>query len=730
MSPIEQRAHSRIAESLVHAGCLGVVGLLLISVGGPLATDDLWWHLELGELYRQFGPWLTEDPRLHTALGPPAPNAWLFDLGLATLARSANLHALRVLHVALVAAIVALAWRALAKAAGARTIASLGTALFVACASYRLVQLRPELATIAATFALYLLVLEPRTLSWRRVAWAIGLCGLWANLHPGYLLGPLLILAGAGALAIAALVGVGGLDGPSRPRRQRAMRLATAGAGGLLASGLNPDGFAALARYGQAGVDAVRASAIVDEWRPLDLFSWPTPLLPPTPLAWLCLWLILSVALGLLCREGLAWLRAVRATREAPTLDPVLLALAAAGGLAPFVAIRFAWLCLFPLLLIAAASQHSASAQTILGDATGRPRRALGWIGSAAALVLLVGYAQSAPVTRSASLIAALTTSLPPSRTSTGDGDGDGNGDGKHATSAQDYRQAYDADRYYAHAVWFLRDTRVEGRLFNPYFTGGFFEYWLSPRLQAFADGSLNFPASVLEDHALILTQGGDLPEFDLGARLDAYGIDFFVGVGLPTPGPAGRPWRYSSHHLERDPDWLLVYRGLRSAVYLRRADRNRRNLERIAAYYARAGVPFSPETGLDVLGALEAATDWAIANGVAPIDYPELVRAARRAPPRMRRIARERLASTYATLGLYARAIDLDSHPTAARFGAANAPARERRLAWCRMRLDRSDDTSERARRAAMTPVFDRRDAGQLKAVERPAVARVNRSG
>ena len=705
-----------LADGVTHVCFALLVCLLLFAAAGPIATDDVWWHLELGELYRNAGPWLTSDPRLHTALGPPAPNAWLFDLGLASLADLGGLFALRGFHALWVGLFIVLAWRSLKRSSDSAVIASLGCAVFIACSSYRLLQLRPELVTILATLVLYSLVLETREPSWRRVAAATLLCGIWANMHPGFLLGPVLLFATAAAVAVAAQLAS---RDASNPERTRALRLFAAGVTGSLATGLNPDGFSALVAYGDATVAAADAGLVIDEWRPLAMLAWPQSNLPPMPLAWACLWLLLPATLWVAGSELVRRLQFAR-SRLAPqgSIDPGLLALAAIGSLAPFVAVRFLWLCIFPLLLLAARWPASRARRVAPGP----------WLGAMAALLLLVGYVEFSAW----SLLAP-------------------------RTERDAYSAAYDADRYYAHSVWFLRDSGVEGRLFNPYFMGGFLEYWLAPKLEAFADGSLNFPDTVLRDHALILTHGAGQPDFDLEDQLDRYAIDFFVGVGLPTPTPPGRPWRYSTHHLERSPRWIPVYRGLRSAIYLRRADRNRTNLDRIAAYYAAARVPFDRDRGLDVGLALEQATMWSIEHGLAPIDLPELVAASQQAKPQLRAIARRRLASTYAALGLYRAAVAIDSETDSTPVGSAPKSGRERRLAWSLMRLDlpsqalvhaeripgkaggspppllrsvreylASTSDQGRARIAAMTAVFSRHEAGQLKRVERPAVARL----
>ena len=146
--------------------------------------------------------------------------------------------------------------------------------------------------------------------------------------------------------------------------------------------------------------------------------------------------------------------------------------------------------------------------------------------------------------------------------------------------------------------------------------------------------------------------RGGDAPETGIVELLDRYAVDVFVGTGLPMVPPPHRPRRSTLSHLERAPGWTLVFRSLRSAVYLRGNERNRGNLDRIAAYYARAGVPFDREVGFDAEGVLREARGWAIRHGLAPRDYARLVRASLGVGASSNAVGLELLAASYAALG------------------------------------------------------------------------------
>jgi hypothetical protein len=100
---------TRLARALAHAGAAVTVALLLYASLRPLYTDDAWWHLKLGEAYLASGPWLDADPMLFTAIGPPAPASWLFDLGAFALLRGGDFAALRGARLA-IAAILGAAW--------------------------------------------------------------------------------------------------------------------------------------------------------------------------------------------------------------------------------------------------------------------------------------------------------------------------------------------------------------------------------------------------------------------------------------------------------------------------------------------------------------------------------------------------------------------------------------------------------------------------------------------
>lgn len=664
-------------------------------------TDDAWWHLALGRAYAASGPWLPNDPLLFLAPGPSPPAAWLYDLGLHGILTGAGFHGLRVFHVAIVAAIGALGWSLLRRASRSPAAASLATTVFLILGSYRFFQLRPHLATILLTLIIYRLLLESNAPPSRmRIAVVVGLFALWANLHASFLLG-LLLLGGAAAGLV--LAGPIRLPEHRRADRRVAARLALTLGLGLLASLVNPNGAAQHLAYLAAGATTPALGDIADEWTRLNLFALPPENLPPSALSW-------GLAWALLVLTPIAAVRTVRRWQypDAPGVGPAQLALAATSLVAMLAAVRFLWLGIFPLLLLAECVRAERLAT----------RRITLWGGAVAALLLVPGFFWLGPWPM-------ISGAMP--------------------RSLSGYAQPYIADRYNGHTVWLLDDMGLQGNLFNEYYQGGFLGFWLAPGMRTFVNGSLNVPPDALVAHGAIRQHRGATPAESLVELLDRHRVDVFMGTRLPQIPRPNRPGASTVAHLENAPGWIPVFRNPKGALYLRRNARNRVNLERVTAYYAREGVPFEPDRGFDPARVVREAPDWAMRHAVVPWGHAALERARHQFDPAGRWSAMNRLASVYASLGMYERALQVDedllrAHP--------DAWAARRRQVWALLRLDRAeealvaaqaldaappgdllsralargarraasiDDADRRARLAARLPVFTRREAQTL---------------
>ena len=613
--------------------------LLLASVGRPIATDDAWWHLALGRAFAHEGPWLGSDPLLFTALHPPSTSSWLSDLAMAQTLALGGFAALRAVHVACAAALLVLAAALLRREAGAGPAAALGLSAFATLAAYRVFQLRPDLATLLFTLGLYRLVLRPRAGPTRlRIALCAFAMALWANLHAGFVLGLILLAAAIAGLGFAAMVGEA-----SAADRARLRRLLLA----LVLSGIatlaNPSGYEPHLAYLVSGAQSPQLSIVSDEWRPLSLFSWPGSGVPSRA-EWLLTWVLV---VGTLASTA----RAVVRSRTA-RIDPVLVASAFAALAAMVFAARFLWLGIFPLLLCAQvwapdrpvvrASRLAAASCALAGGA------------------LLAGFCWIGPWPR-------ISDSL--------------------RSSGASYAEPYVTRKYYADAIWLIRDAGLEGHLFTHYELGGFAGFWLAPKIETYVNGSLNIPPPVMSAYFAIRARRGVKDGESFADLLDRSDLDLFLGAGVPDPGP--RALQSTTAHLERTPGWIPIFRNAASSAYRRASARNDANLRRVSELYAREGVPFDPALGFEPARVIREQPEWAIRHGLIPANFAELERAAAEGDRRARIPALIRTAALFALLGEYDLALAREAEIASLE---PEAIGPERRAVWSLLRAGRLD--------------------------------------
>ncbi len=667
---------------------LAWIALVLVVTGAPIATDDLWWHLALGRSYASEGPWLPRDPLLATPLGAPEPASWLFDVAADGVLSLAGFQGLRVVHTALVLAIIALvahlAWRA---SRANPPAAALATGAFLAVSWYRLVQLRPELVTILVTLGTYALLLaRPEPPSRGRVAAACVLMVLGANAHAGFLLAPILIAAGvAGLLLRAGLEHRAGAIAARDATVARARRVGFALALGLVLALLNPRGIAQHLAPLSPLVDA-RLPMVRDEWTAFDPFALPAAATRMSLLAWL---IADALLVGVAAAGGTLLLRFARDRSARPVVrdEPVLLALAVTAAAAMAVAIRLHWLAVFAVLLPLTLGPGG-------GDARSAPRRPLLRWGCTLALAALL-------------VAAPIWGGLKPTRL------------GVPTQLSAFLTTPYAADRYHAEAVWFLQDATLSGLVFSNYYLGGFLGYWLAPRIQTFVNGTLNFPPRrLLDDYEAVMRARSTATGEGYLDVLRSRDVDLFVGVGLPQVRDPHLPARYTTPLLEGAPDWVCVFRNLTSAVYVRRVE-GREDLARASAYYLREGIPFDPDRGFDAEAVIRERPDWAAGHGLAPGDFPEILAASSVRDPRVRLPALERLGALYAALGLYPQGVSVELRILA---DFPRAVAARQRLLFDLLHLGRSDDVLRNGRAHDPSSPRDALTEGYVRIAERAA--------
>jgi hypothetical protein len=661
----DQRPFQRF-EFLPHVIIGALVVMVLIAAGQPITTDDLWWHLALGDAYARAGPWLEQDPLLFTSPGPPVAAAWLADLGLHWISNFGGFNALRLTHVFWVAGILTLAWCLFWRASRSRMAASLCKGAFLSLSAYRLIQLRPHLLTMLFTLLLYRILLESkdRPSRWQIVG-AVLLCALWPNLHAGFLLGPALIMAEIAGFAVyGAVQGAakrrGSSNGSSAAIDSRFVWLAGTLVLGTLATSLSPAGFDPHLAYVVAGTETPSLTRVADEWTPFAALAIPQPGGLIKPMTWVVYWLLVSGCL--IAAIGPFIVRSNDQQSSRLRASPGLVALSLLGIVAPLIAVRFLWLGIFPLLLLSTPLGRLLGAPTDgdRGSNTERNLRPLFIVGSAtaAATLLIVGFSKFGDWP-------AISRSIP--------------------RNAQQYAKPYFATKYQAHAVWMLRDAELEGNLFNEYYMGGFLGYWLAPNIRTFVNGTLNVKLDAMDANLPIRERRGALAGESFTELLDRQGVDLFLGIGLPRVKQNRRPWFHTTAHLENTPGWILVFRNLTSSVYMRDHSRNAENLSRVGRFYRDRGVPFDADRGFDTARVIREAESWSFANGVIPTYYDQLVKNSKDTNTETGFQPRNLLASFYGALGLYGEAIEMD-HELLARFPDAT-PVR-RRLIWCLLRI------------------------------------------
>jgi hypothetical protein len=109
---------------------------------------------------------------------------------------------------------------------------------------------------------------------------------------------------------------------------------------------------------------------------------------------------------------------------------------------------------------------------------------------------------------------------------------------------------------------------------------------------------------------------------------------------------------------------------------------------------------------GFDTARVILGAADWAIANGVIPVDFDALVESVRTSQLRSQvTVQTRRLAILYSVLGLYERAIKVDDWIL--RQQPLDVGAAKRKI-WSLLQLRRFDEAFETARAFESQPLFE----------------------
>ena len=511
-----------------------VVGLVAVAVAAarvPILTPDIWWHLATGREIAAGGiP--DRDPFSYT-LGDRAwlVHEWLAQRVLYAVYRTDGLLGLVWLRGIAIAVATAIAYRL------ARRHASMAVALPVLVlavyASQRNWIDRPQLWTYVL-LPLAVWCLEAARSGRPRAAWLLPpVVALWVNVHGGFMIGLVLILAWQAA-EIAA-------------RGRAVLRAALAvSATCMLATLANPHGAAGAVyplRYLGTGLHET-----IREERAGGLDS---------PYAWVHLALAMALVVLTVVR-----FRRVPLAHRVTSLLLVWISLPRLGDWAlPFAAERHA-----PLLLLAGAPMLCWRIEESL-PATWRRAGAP-----------VARAAHRAPAWSAACILAAFAV-WQLSRAAPRDGG---------------FAARVLPGRFPDAAVRWLGETSLPGNLINPYRWGGFLAFELAPRYKVWIDsrGDLYGAARLREDELLYrMPQGAEPAVRELLERYDANVIVWFL-LGADRGEVRTHPF---ARWLLQQRDWRLVFVDApridrpdqpagTTAVFLREHPRNAAHLARLPA--------------------------------------------------------------------------------------------------------------------------------------------------
>ncbi len=522
-----------MGDRLLFFGLLALVAVA--ASASPIRSYDYWWHLKTGEIILQDRQIPRLDPFSFTAPGVPwVDHEWLFQvlayIGHMTLGPGAL--------VGVKIALVVLLAFLMAAHLGHERNAPPGIAILLAAAlvgaSFRL-DVRPELATILLLPLVVHLVLRARDGGRHRLLVAVPLLvALGANLHPGMILAPAILLLGAAATFIDERPGLfRRAAGPGTATGARfAPRLAATAATTALACGANPYGF----RIYAVPFEVSRILASL----PSPNLEWARPRPADLPLFYLAAAAVVAVLAA-------GW----------RSLDPVA---------APALLLLLALSCmhlrnigLFFILLPYGLARPARALTERLGSAASRLLRRARSVDRAVAAAgggVRPGFVTATVVLFSAVPLLAL---LPPA-VAWGFGIASGNEP--------------------AQAADFVARENVGRRLYNDIRFGGYLIWRRFPAHRVFIDGRNEVYPLLLRD---IFASSNDSRAWQ--AMLGRYDIDAALVRYMPSlervdrPGTEGGPGSvrersFSANHFPAR-DWALVYWDDDAMIFVRRSPEN-----------------------------------------------------------------------------------------------------------------------------------------------------------
>lgn len=511
--------------------------LALASGLSPITNYDYWWHLKTGALILEAKEVPRADPFSFTAKGEPwVDHEWLFQvascLGHAALGPAVlvALKALFVLGLALL-----MARHARREGSSEAGIAILTSAALVG-AAFRF-DVRPELVSLLGLPLVIWLAIRARDSGRHRLLLVVpAIVALWSNLHPGAILAPVVLAAGAAATFLHERVfpPPAGAD-PSDTRSRFAPRLVLAAAATALATAANPYGF----RIYQVPFELSRLLASL----PSPNLEWARPRVADFPLFFATAGLTIVILIA--CRRH---------------LDPIAAPALALAGVLAAAHLRNIGL-FFVLLPFGLARPAGALSIRLMSGALGRRlaslRHASGSPGAGPAppgvrpgfVAAVVVYVIAVP----------LLTVLPPKLA---------------------WGLGVAPDNEPSRAVDFLDRENVGERLYNDVRFGGYLIWRRFPGHQVFIDGRNEVYPRLLREVFASVNDSRAWRAFLEGHGIDAAFVRYSPSLErVVMPGIDGRPGRvleraFSANHFPSQ-DWALVYWDDDAMIFARRIPAN-----------------------------------------------------------------------------------------------------------------------------------------------------------
>jgi hypothetical protein len=506
---------------------------LFFRLAVPVFDPDFWWHLAAGKWMAANRAIISGDPfTIDSKFKTVTPitqfilkQYWLSQLVFFWTYSLAGLKGIILLTASVFTLMFFTLYRLILKAGGSRLVAGgfVWLAATIIIHEFNYIGSKPQMwSSLFSVLLLACLEALRTNRTWAR--WATpALMLLWANLHGGFIMGDVIMLLYAAGLLLA--------RSASRP-------FLVVCAAALLASGLNPNGFAAftvtLPFLGQLvkaldvpGLHLQEYKSVVDSLNEnQSIFRHAGIMATIRSLPFFTLLLLLSLATSLL-----AMLRSGRTRAE----HLLLYLLVFLMGLR---SIRF--IIFFSLI---ASFLTAVNLQLLLQEGLSRSGRAGRWLTGAVLFLASAGFL----------------------------------GSGLGSTPL---RSGELFDESYAKAADFIAANRLAGNMFNDYNIGGYLIWRLAPDIKFFVDGRIlyNYLFQVYQETT-------DNPTAMVTAHKNSYQttFDFFAIDLVLIPGcdkVSGTLIKLAPALLE-DPDWPLVYADRDGLIFLRNTPKNRPFIDR-----------------------------------------------------------------------------------------------------------------------------------------------------